>query len=46
MSATVFHRCVFSARQILSWSYMPIQYVLDKLEAILPSNILHQLSRV
>ncbi|XP_043196911.1 protein ST7 homolog isoform X1 [Amphibalanus amphitrite] len=34
------------AKTILSWSYMPIQYVLDKLEAILPSNILHQLSRV
>jgi len=34
------------AKTILAWSYMPIQYILDKLEAILPSNILHQLSRV
>ena len=32
--------------QILGWLYLPISYILEKLEAILPSNLLHQLSRV
>jgi len=34
------------AKTILGWLYMPISYVLEKLEAILPSNLLQQLSRV
>ena len=32
--------------QMLGWLYMPVSYILEKLEAILPSNLLHQLSRV
>ncbi|XP_062591996.1 suppressor of tumorigenicity 7 protein homolog isoform X2 [Saccostrea cucullata] len=34
------------AKTVLTWLYMPISYVLEKLEAILPSNLLHQLSRI
>lgn len=34
------------AKTVLGWLYMPISYVLEKLEAILPSNLLHQLSRI
>ncbi|KAJ8301862.1 hypothetical protein KUTeg_020849 [Tegillarca granosa] len=34
------------AKTALSWMYMPISYILEKLEAILPSNLLHQLSRI
>ncbi|XP_071081816.1 suppressor of tumorigenicity 7 protein homolog isoform X2 [Haliotis cracherodii] len=33
-------------RTMLSWMYLPLSYVLEKLEAILPSNLLHQLSRI
>lgn len=34
------------AKTLLSWWYVPIQYVLEKLEAVLPSNLLHHLSRI
>ncbi|XP_052678809.1 suppressor of tumorigenicity 7 protein homolog isoform X4 [Crassostrea angulata] len=34
------------AKTVLTWLYMPISYILEKLEAILPSNLLHQLSRI
>lgn len=34
------------AKTLLSWWYVPIQYILDKLEAVLPSNLLHHLSRI
>ncbi|XP_063436973.1 suppressor of tumorigenicity 7 protein homolog isoform X1 [Mytilus trossulus] len=34
------------AKTVIGWLYMPISYVLEKLEAILPSNLLHQLSRI
>ncbi|XP_021362632.1 suppressor of tumorigenicity 7 protein homolog isoform X2 [Mizuhopecten yessoensis] len=34
------------AKTVLNWLYMPISYILEKLEAILPSNLLHQLSRI
>ncbi|KAK2176775.1 hypothetical protein NP493_642g01059 [Ridgeia piscesae] len=34
------------AKTILSWLYLPISYVLEKLEAILPSNLIQQLSRI
>ncbi|XP_041348529.1 suppressor of tumorigenicity 7 protein homolog isoform X2 [Gigantopelta aegis] len=33
-------------RTMLGWMYMPLSYILEKLEAILPSNLLHQLSRI
>ncbi|XP_064604173.1 LOW QUALITY PROTEIN: suppressor of tumorigenicity 7 protein homolog [Liolophura sinensis] len=36
----------FIAKTVLSWVYLPISYILEKLEAILPSNLLHQLSRI
>ena len=32
--------------QMLGWLYLPLSYILEKLEAILPSNLLHQLSRI
>ncbi|XP_064117434.1 protein ST7 homolog isoform X1 [Macrobrachium nipponense] len=34
------------AKTLLSWWYVPIQYILEKLEAVLPSNLLHHLSRI
>ncbi|XP_012231662.1 protein ST7 homolog [Linepithema humile] len=34
------------ARAILGWFSNPFYYILDKLEAILPSNLLQQLSRI
>ncbi|KAK3103171.1 hypothetical protein FSP39_016989 [Pinctada imbricata] len=34
------------AKTVLQWLYLPISYILEKLEAILPSNLLHQLSRI
>ncbi|KAI0211051.1 hypothetical protein LSAT2_004160 [Lamellibrachia satsuma] len=34
------------AKTILGWLYLPISYVLEKLEAILPSNLIQQLSRI
>lgn len=34
------------AKTLVGWWYVPIQYVLDKLEAVLPSNLLHHLSRI
>ncbi|XP_013081624.2 suppressor of tumorigenicity 7 protein homolog isoform X1 [Biomphalaria glabrata] len=33
-------------RTMLGWLYLPLSYILEKLEAILPSNLLHQLSRI
>ncbi|KAL5015299.1 hypothetical protein ScPMuIL_009569 [Solemya velum] len=33
-------------KTVLSWLYLPVSYILEKLEAILPSNLLHQLSRI
>ncbi|XP_050414898.1 suppressor of tumorigenicity 7 protein homolog [Patella vulgata] len=33
-------------RTMLSWLYLPLSYILEKLEAILPANLLHQLSRI
>jgi len=33
-------------KTVLQWMYLPISYVLEKLEAILPSNLLQQLSKV
>jgi len=32
--------------QTVSWLYMPISYILEKLGAILPSNLIQQLSRI
>lgn len=34
------------AKAMLSWVSLPFHYVMDKLEAILPSNLLQQLSRI
>ncbi|XP_064633143.1 suppressor of tumorigenicity 7 protein homolog isoform X2 [Lineus longissimus] len=34
------------AKTVLSWMYMPLSYIIEKLEAILPSNLIHQLSRI
>ncbi|XP_066995052.1 protein ST7 homolog isoform X4 [Anabrus simplex] len=34
------------AKAMLSWVSLPFHYLLDKLEAILPSNLLQQLSRI
>lgn len=34
------------AKTLLGWLYLPISYIVEKLEAILPSNLIHQLSRV
>jgi len=36
----------YVARTVMGWWYVPIQYVLDKLELILPANILQHLPRV
>ncbi|XP_076468837.1 protein ST7 homolog isoform X2 [Babylonia areolata] len=33
-------------RTMLGWLYLPLSYILEKLEAILPSNLLQQLSRI
>ncbi|ELU18319.1 hypothetical protein CAPTEDRAFT_224662 [Capitella teleta] len=34
------------AKTVLTWVYLPVSYVLEKLEAILPSNLIQQLSRI
>ncbi|KAJ9581594.1 hypothetical protein L9F63_023228, partial [Diploptera punctata] len=34
------------AKAMLSWVSLPFHYLLDKLEAVLPSNLLQQLSRI
>ncbi|XP_074104559.1 protein ST7 homolog [Cotesia typhae] len=34
------------AKAMLAWLSLPFYYILDKLEAILPSNLLQQLSRI
>lgn len=34
------------ARTVISWLSLPLSYVLEKVEAILPSSLLHQLSRI
>lgn len=34
------------AKTLLGWMSLPFYYILDKLEAILPSNLLQQLSRI
>ncbi|KAL3853114.1 hypothetical protein ACJMK2_016690 [Sinanodonta woodiana] len=34
------------AKTTLSWIYLPVSYILEKLEAILPSNLFQQLSRI
>ncbi|KAG1676792.1 Protein ST7 [Nymphon striatum] len=34
------------AKTIVSWMYMPFSYIIEKLEGILPSNLLHQISFV
>ena len=34
------------ARAIIAWFSLPFYYLLDKLEAVLPSNLLQQLSRI
>ncbi|XP_052780700.1 suppressor of tumorigenicity 7 protein homolog isoform X2 [Mya arenaria] len=34
------------AKTALTWIYMPVSYILEKLEAILPSNLFQQLSRI
>ncbi|XP_011305851.1 protein ST7 homolog [Fopius arisanus] len=36
----------FVARIILAWFSLPFYYIMDKLEAVLPSNLLQQLSRI
>ena len=38
--------CGLRVLQMLGWLYLPLSYILEKLEAILPSNLLHQLSRI
>lgn len=35
-----------AARTLLAWLALPLGYVLDKLEALLPSSLLQQLSRI
>lgn len=35
-----------TARTLLSWLALPVGYVVDKLEALLPSSLLQQLSRI
>ena len=32
--------------QVVSWLFLPVGYVIDKLEAVLPSNLIQQLSKV
>lgn len=34
------------AKTALSWIYIPVSYVLEKVEAILPSNLFQQLSKI
>lgn len=34
------------AKTVLGWLYLPVSYIIENLEAILPSNLLHQLSRI
>lgn len=34
------------ARVVISWLFLPVAYIMDKLEAILPSNLIQQLSKV
>lgn len=34
------------AKTVLGWMYLPISCLIENLEAILPSNLLHQLSRI
>ncbi|GAB1610327.1 of tumorigenicity 7 homolog isoform X2 [Argonauta hians] len=34
------------AKMVLGWLYLPISCLIENLEAILPSNLLHQLSRI
>ncbi|XP_067124667.1 suppressor of tumorigenicity 7 protein homolog isoform X3 [Centruroides vittatus] len=32
--------------QVISWLSLPLSYIMEKVEAILPSSLLHQLSRI
>ncbi|XP_067124666.1 suppressor of tumorigenicity 7 protein homolog isoform X2 [Centruroides vittatus] len=34
------------ARTVISWLSLPLSYIMEKVEAILPSSLLHQLSRI
>ncbi|CAI9744096.1 of tumorigenicity 7 homolog isoform X2 [Octopus vulgaris] len=34
------------AKTVLGWMYLPVSCLIENLEAILPSNLLHQLSRI
>ncbi|UYV80671.1 ST7 [Cordylochernes scorpioides] len=34
------------ARTVVSWLSLPVSFLLDKVEAVLPSSLLHQLSRI
>ncbi|XP_052283603.1 suppressor of tumorigenicity 7 protein homolog isoform X1 [Dreissena polymorpha] len=34
------------AKTALTWVYLPVSYILEKLEAILPANLFQQLSRI